>query len=55
MTFKQAKQKGWSIRKGSKATPIIYFQQVIKERERENAQTGELERGSVLRWGPFDK
>ena len=41
LTFKQAKEKGWTVRKGEKGTPVIYYsmykieETVVDEEERE--------------------
>lgn len=41
MTYKQAQEKGWQVRKGEKGTHISFFKQYMKNGE--NTETGETE------------
>lgn len=45
LTFKQAKDLGGHVKKGEKGYPVIYWNK--KEIEKQNAQTGETEAGSI--------
>jgi antirestriction protein ArdC len=40
-TLKQANSKGWSIKRGSHGTPIIYFEDYVKTVEKVDEETGE--------------
>lgn len=48
-TFNQAKKQGWQVKKGAKGYPIEFYS--IAEKEKENQETGEMERSTypVLR------
>ena len=45
LTYKQAKDLGGHVKKGEKGFPVIYWNK--KEIEKQNAQTGETEAGSI--------
>ena len=47
LTFRQAKERGGSVRKGEKATPVIFWK--ISQYTAEDADTGEEDGGAIVR------
>lgn len=50
LTYKQAQAAGGHVKKGEKATPVCYFQWIVKEEKNEKTGKVEKKRIPLLRW-----